>query len=269
MDDQTFNTIIDQVKDIHTDKMCPYLENEPLMDPKFSPRLQVIRDRCSYGLIEVSTNALLLDEEHGEQLIDILSGVSHEIWISFHGADKKSYETIMRLPFERTFGNVVSFLKLCDKRNPEMRVVLRGAGLPKLRRWGIKKFFRENDYRKFWEDTFKKHNIGLRPRIDFFNYHDRASNVKDPKLNLRQRPRRDLASINCPRVHGWLHFLYNGDLILCCMDYHRETVFGNIQKQSLDQILSGSKFVDLSAQAEGKVTSPDDFICRRCYSPGG
>lgn len=272
MDDRTFEIIIDQIKDIPTGKICPYLENEPLMDPKLFERIRIIRDTCTYGLIEVATNALLLDDERGRKLIDLLAEYPHEIWISFHGADKESYETVMRLPFEKTVSNVLSFLKLCDEMAPQMQVIVRGTGLPKLSRWESvrsAKFFGETAYRKFWEDALRAHNIQLRPRIDFFRYHDRAANVKDPRLNFRKKPRRDLASINCCRVHGWLHFLYNGDLILCCMDYHRETVFGNIREESLDQILKGPCFTELSAQARGQAPSPDDFICRRCFSPGG
>ncbi|MBM3303102.1 MAG: SPASM domain-containing protein, partial [Deltaproteobacteria bacterium] len=163
----------------------------------------------------------------------------------------------------------VNFLKLCDEQNPDMRVVLRGAGLPKLRRWGMKKFFGERQYRAFWQETLETHKIRLQPKIDFFYYHDRAANVTERGLNFRKGPRQDLSSINCPRVDAWLHFLYNGDLILCCMDYHRETAFGNIKTRSLKEILSGHDFKHLRAQARGEAASPDNFICRRCYSPGG
>jgi hypothetical protein len=269
MDDELFSSIVDQIKRIHVRKLCPYLENEPLMDKKIFDRLKVMRDSCSYDMIEISTNALLLNRDRAEQLIDILAPVRHEIWISFHGIDKDTYEELMQIPFEKTLSNVVNFLKMCDEKQAPIRPVLRGAGLPKVTRWRKSKFFSKRQYHKFWEDTFVEHGIRIRPRIDFFRYHDRAANITRKDLCVGKGPRRDLAKMNCPRVDNWLHFLYNGEMILCCMDYHRETVFGNIKTQSLDGILSGEPFARLRGQALGELPSPDDFICRRCFSPGG
>jgi hypothetical protein len=239
------------------------------MDARFFERLEAIRDRCNYGLIEIATNALLLNGERSRKLIRILTGVSHEIWISFHGFDKKSYEMVMGIPFEKTYANILNFLKQCDEDNPDMRVVIRGAGLPKLKKWGMRNFFTETQYQNFWHDSFERSSIRIRPRIEFFRYHDRAANVKKFGLNFRQSPRQDLSSIHCPRVDGWLHFLYNGELILCCMDYHRETVFGDIRKHTLEEILAGRAFSNLRGKALGESPSPKNFICRRCFSPGG
>ena len=239
------------------------------MDKEIFERMEIIRDTCTYDHIEFSTNALLLTGERSERLLDILDGVPHEIWISFHGVDKPSYEQVMQIPFDTAYRNVIDFLRLCEKKNPQPKVILRGAGLPKVKRWTGKKFFGKKQYERFWEDTLAERGITFRPHIQFFLYHDRAGSLTDPALTSRKSPRRDLKSINCPRVERWLHFLYNGDMILCCMDYHRATAFGNIQDNTLDEILQGESYQTLRGQAFGEIPAPDDFICRRCFSPGG
>jgi hypothetical protein len=269
MTDELFSLIIEQIKDIHTEKICPYLENEPLMDKKIFERIETIKQRCSYGHIEVSTNALLLTPYRAEGLLDALKDASHEIWISFHGVDKESYEQIMRIPFDQVYQNIIGFLKLCEKNSPKTKVVIRGAGLPKIKQWTRRRLFNKGQYERFWADSLDRHGIAFQPRIEFFRYHDRAGNLSERSLSFRAGPRRDLAGMNCPRVDKWLHFLYNGDMILCCMDYHRETVFGNIAESSIEGILNGNKYKDLQSLAMGEIPAPDNFICRRCFSPGG
>lgn len=269
MTDRLFSVIIDQIKDINTEKICPYLENEPLMDSKIFERIAIIRDSCTYGHIEVATNALLLTRSRSQRLLESLAGSAHEVWISFHGINKETYEEVMHIPFETAYHNVIDFLRLCEEASPQTKVVIRGAGLPKLKKWTKKRFFGKAEYERFWSDTLEKHGSRFRPEIEFFLYHDRAANVTDPSLAFRKRPRRDLSSIRCPRVERWLHFLYNGDMVLCCMDYHRETVFGNIESAPLKEILDGQPYNKLKGQASGQLPAPDNFICRRCFSPNG
>ena len=81
--------------------------------------------------------------------------------------------------------------------------------------------------------------------------------------------RPDLRGFQCSRLKNWLHFLYTGELTICCMDYHREEVFGDVTQTSLLEIFEGPIFNNLKDRVEGRVFSADDFICKRCISPGG
>jgi len=53
------------------------------------------------------------------------------------------------------------------------------------------------------------------------------------------------------------------------MDYHRETVFGNLKKQTISEIFESDTYNNIFKQVQGDLESPDDFICKRCQSPGG
>lgn len=268
MSEAVFERIVSQLEGREINKFCLYLENEPLLDPRLFKRLPIVLDRLAPRCVEISTNALVLTPDKLDRLGALLSGVRHEIWVSFHGKDKASYEAIMGLPYERALSNVVGLLKYTQ--HTPLRVILRGAGQPQHDDLRLPSNFTEAEYRAFWEGVFAEHGIvEPRPGINFFHYHDRSGTIMRNGLRLSAPVRPDLTGFRCDRVGGWLHFLYTGELVICCMDYHREEIFGDIARQDLDEILSGPDFGSLRAKVEGREASPDNFICKRCISPGG
>jgi hypothetical protein len=63
--------------------------------------------------------------------------------------------------------------------------------------------------------------------------------------------------------------MYNGDIRLCCMDYHHEVVLPNINQMSLLDYYHSREYHDIVSKVSGRTESPDNFICKRCISPGG
>jgi len=58
--------------------------------------------------------------------------------------------------------------------------------------------------------------------------------------------------------------LPNGDVVLCCMDYARRHVLGNLFHQSYEEIHAGAAMGAIRVQA---MTPGDDtLICRRCHN---
>lgn len=267
MSEALFERILEQLAPLPLAKICAYLENEPLLDPDIFPRIEKIKKRLRYQSLEFSTNARSLDAAAADRLAQAFTDVKHEIWVSFHGVDKRTHEGVMGLDYERCLENTIGLLKLSDQT--PLRVIIRGAGQAQHPDLAHDFEFSEQEYIAFWEGQLRKHNIRTRPGINWIRYHDRAGTIKRGDLRLKAPVREDLTGFACPRVDRWLHFLYTGELILCCMDYHRETVFGNVAEQDLDAILKGEAFAELRAMATGQAFSSPDFICKRCISPGG
>lgn len=267
MTEAVFDRILDQLSGRRLGKVCAYLENEPLLDPDIFRRIRAIKERLRFDSLEFSTNALSLDAAAAARLGELFADVKHEIWVSFHGVDKRTHQGVMGLDYERCLENVVGLLKLSDEL--PLRVIIRGAGLPQHPDLTHDFTFTEQAYKAFWEEQLRRHGIRNRPGINWIRYHDRAGTIRSRPIRLKAPVRTDLAGFSCPRPQGWLHFLYTGELILCCMDYHRETVFGDIAREDLDAILAGPAFGALLARIAGKEASPPDFICKRCISPGG
>jgi hypothetical protein len=267
MDDALFDRVLDQLAPLSLGKVCMYLENEPLMDPAIFERMELAKERLTFTSMEFSTNAQALGPEQAERLAATLQDVKHEIWVSFHGADKRTYEGVMGLDFEQGLANTVRLLKLSDRL--PLRIIIRGAGLPVSPELAHDFTFTEEEYQAFWKEQLARHGIRTRPGINYIRYHDRAGTIRRNSLRLGHIVRPDLAGFTCPRVGGWLHVLYTGELAICCMDYHREEIFGDLRTQDLADILAGPAYRNLSDRVEGRAQSAPDFICKRCISPGG
>lgn len=72
------------------------------------------------------------------------------------------------------------------------------------------------------------------------------------------------------RLAGCLAFLQKlvvsveGEVFLCCNDYKREYVLGNLRESSLREIVSRPRAVELRRFIFGIDDAPPDFICRQC-----
>lgn len=269
MTDATFARIMDELEGVRIGKLLMYLENEPLLDPALVERLETAKKRLRFQVLEVATNAAALTPEAADRLAACLGDVKNEIRVSFHGVDARTHEGCMGLDYEACLDNIVHLLRLAQK--VPLQVYLRGAGEPQATVPAHPFTFTEAQYHAHWDRIFAARGIVYRPRIDYIRYHDRARNIRRGPLRAAGEGvvRSRLDGFRCIRTERWLHFLHSGELTLCCMDYNREAVFGDIRRESLEAILGGASLALLRAQVRGEAAAPRDFICARCVSPGG
>ncbi len=267
MSDELFESIIDQLRPMKLAKLCLYHQNEPLLDPKFLDRLAKVRQQLRFKKLEISTNASALTEKTAKALADLLEGVGHEIWISFHGVDKESYEENMGLDFDRVLGNILILLKLSQERNLKIKIRSAGASVA-----GSESFspvhFGARQMEAFWEGIFDAHGIRHKPGLTYLAYHNRAGSLGRDGSS-QPAARRSLAGFYCVRADKWLHVLYNGDVVLCCNDYHRRTVIGNLREQGVSEVLVSPKFRQYRLMVMGLKKSSDNFLCKLCGKPPG
>jgi radical SAM protein with 4Fe4S-binding SPASM domain len=61
-----------------------------------------------------------------------------------------------------------------------------------------------------------------------------------------------------------VHITPHGKCVLCCQDYHDQYVIGDLNEESLKDILTGSRMALLRKWVYGVEEAPADFICRDC-----
>ncbi|MCU7834981.1 MAG: SPASM domain-containing protein [gamma proteobacterium symbiont of Taylorina sp.] len=97
-------------------------------------------------------------------------------------------------------------------------------------------------------------------------YHDQKIVVTDQKLDGRisiyERSNVNLTS-GCQMIHDLLIITNNGELQLCCYDYLKKYHFGNININTLTQILENSNFLEMRENLIKGYRSKYD-ICSRC-----
>ncbi len=67
----------------------------------------------------------------------------------------------------------------------------------------------------------------------------------------------------------WIHILPDARCVLCCQDYHAKYVVGDLNRQTLDEVLAGPEIARLRRWAYGLEDAPGDFICRHCIYARG
>jgi radical SAM protein with 4Fe4S-binding SPASM domain len=58
--------------------------------------------------------------------------------------------------------------------------------------------------------------------------------------------------------------LFNGDMILCCHDWRRTVVLGNLNESSIEDIWNSENFISLIRQYNAGDLSNLD-VCRKCF----
>ena len=240
-----YKKIIDECVKHPVRRISPYLSNEPLLDREIGKKIKYITlNKKDSTYTKINTNASLLDEEMALSLFD--SGLD-KISISFHGITKESYEKSMRgLNFKKNLENVKRFVKLKREKNlkkPNIRITMIHTSV-------VDKEL--DEIRKFWHQ--------LRLKVDVRALENRVNEkVLTAKLNLKKWERLK----NCRRLMEQAYISYNGDVILCCVDWERTTVLGNLKEQSLEEIWNSKKYMEIRKKyINGDIK---DTICGKCF----
>lgn len=266
MNEDVYKKIIDEISHYKLGKFCPYFD-EPLMDPKIFERIEYALPKLDFQVLELATNASLLSGSKLDDLVRIFSRVPNEIWVSFHGIDRETHFDIMGLEYDTCMANIHALIE--KSQDHDLNIVIRGSGMARVQAKNKPFWFNKEQYATFWQEEFKKHGYRKLPKIDYFTYHDRAGEIHRNEINFSMICRPNLNNFYCWRIDQWAHFLYSGEIILCCMDYQHRTVFGDITKNTLEEIYCSKEYMHLAKRVLGEAPAPDDFICKRCVSPGG
>jgi MoaA/NifB/PqqE/SkfB family radical SAM enzyme len=79
-------------------------------------------------------------------------------------------------------------------------------------------------------------------------------------------PKRKLAGCELigSRPIQHLHITPAGKCILCCQDYDENYVVGDLNRETIADVLSGDEMAKMRRWTYGVEEAPDDFICRTC-----
>ena len=258
-----YNKIVSDLEHYRLGKLCLYLQNEPLLDPRWLDLARHAVKKLLFQLFEISTNIAALTDSRLEELIELLKGIPHEVWVSFQGHDKETYEKIMGLNFERSLKNLEKFIKAAQANGINYKV--HGCGQSYKHEGRSTVLFPEDAYRDLFGKLAGKWGTG-RIKVEYFRFHDRAGAIGVNNFNCHII---DLSRRYCHRVDTWLQVQYDGSVIFCCNDYSRKYVLGDMKKQSIMEYFHSDLYRKHRDMGLGIIESPDDFICKRCIKPGG
>jgi radical SAM superfamily enzyme YgiQ (UPF0313 family) len=247
MEESLFRKIIDECSQCKSiERIILYLNNEPLTDPYLIDRINYAKEKVPWASVHILTNGLLLTDKTTEELIN---SKLDWIGISFQGIRKETIEKTMSIPFEVTLERISSFIeKVKEKKNIKDYVMIT---------------FLKHKYLTY-DEKEEAINFWKSKGIERISYFDgpisRAGNVKDlPRVYHKER------IIGCKSIWAdeMLHVVEDGKVVLCCMDWRREIILGDLNKETIYQVWNGER-KNIWQKIYGQKNISDNFLCKRC-----
>ena len=248
MTDELYAKIIDECSHHGIEKISLYLFNEPLLDRKIIERLKYAKAKNPGSRIRISTNAGLLTEKTSLEMADSVDFV----YLSVQGGitDRDKYEEVMGLNYDKTHKNMMGFIETAKtgRHNLKISNIAINNAIP---------FDTEEKLeaeRAFWM------NKGINT-LNFGGFSSWAGKLDTGRDNY-SRNIRGCSLKHRPLTH--VHVVENGDVILCCRDWDRECILGNLNESTIFDIWNSARYRDIVEKVYLGKKAPDNFLCYRC-----
>jgi radical SAM protein with 4Fe4S-binding SPASM domain len=254
MSEELFQKIVDEIAHHRVRRISPYSNNEPFLDPKMVERFRYIHRRVPGSKIVLTTNGSRLDEATVDGLLE--EDALHALYISFQGVEKAGYEASTRgsLVFEKTLANVERLIEKWKKAGGEKRfkIVVTMVATNLIDTEKAVAFWHAKGVQSKWTPL-----------------ENRGGNIAIAnQLSPDGKPLERYA--DCTRLFKQAYILWNGDMVLCCTDYTRRVVLGNVAETSIEQVWNAPKAVSIRRLfSEGHMDQLP--LCKDCtisHTPG-
>ncbi len=218
--------------------------NEPTVDPRFVDQVRSIRGA---GLPPSTlTNGTGLTPERTDALVE-LGGLRY-LSINISTLDRQRYKDDRGKDHLRRVLQNLDYAK--DKPvGEDMHIVVLGMG--------------DDTHKKDFEEL-RERFAGSRFDVRYFVANDRAGYLKVGLKARHDGPQLCGCEHMGSRPIHHLHITPRAKVILCCQDYNEATEIGDLERNSVREVLVGDDFARARRQVYGLEEAPDDFICHNC-----
>ncbi|MES1242295.1 MAG: radical SAM/SPASM domain-containing protein [Acidobacteriota bacterium] len=120
-----------------------------------------------------------------------------------------------------------------------------------------------DDHRRDFEEISRRF-AGSRFEVKYFEVMDRTGHVQIGHRPLVPNQRLCGCENVGSRPLQHIHITPRGQCVLCCEDYDEKYVVGDLNRESVREVLTGPKMALMRRWAYGVEEAPEDFICRHC-----
>jgi radical SAM family protein/iron-sulfur cluster protein len=237
MPQELFLKIIDECREFPLDRLEPFLNGEPWVDPRITERLDHIKRVLPRTKLGVYSNGYGLGPKKIDELVAI--GGVDKLVVSLNTLDAERYRSIMGFGLDRTLSNMRYLVDPVRREKAAREIVFRmtrmdDTSLPEQDRFVA--FCRE---------------LSVRPMISgLFNYKgDIPSGLPVPSYPCEHIDRLDILS--------------DGKVTLCCQDHEGEYSWGDLRTHSVLEVYRGTvarRYRDTLRAGRRREIDP----CNRC-----
>lgn len=224
------------------------LHGEPTLHPLLPQMISYLKSRDVTEIIEVFTNGSLLNPKLNKEIIN--AGLSR-INISVEGLSSEKYQEVtgVKIDMEEFIRNINNLYEI--RNNCRIYIKIVDVNLS------------EQDKDKFYstfgdicDEIFIESVVPQWAEINKFGL--KATGMYGQKISQYKYV--------CPFLFMYLHFNYDGTASGCTLDWCREVLIGDINKESVLEIWQGKKLKDLQIAHLEKKREKIPF-CAECLAP--
>lgn len=240
---ELFHKIVDDLTRTPPRRLGLYMMNEPLSDKRMPEFTAYVTEKLPETKSQVITNGTYLTKERGEALID--AGLK-QLKCSLQSLDPQTNKEIMGYESTKVIENCVNFQETIRRKRAKIdfrvSMVVTKINVGEIERT-----------RKFW----KKHGV----RLVTSALENRGGNIKAAEeLNVGAMK----SMGDCIRPSRDMMILFNGQVPLCCVDWLRTTILGDVSKQSVQEVWHSQRIQEIrDGLHEGNAKKLPE-ICINC-----
>lgn len=244
MDTKLFKEIIDQGVELGMLSLDACGFGDPFTDPQYKDKLAYVKTRYPFLKVYTSTTGQLLLRNRLSwvcQYIDTLK-------ISHYGFTKAVFEKVHggTLKFEKVSKNIHELLSIPQNRRPYiiMQFLILPENEHELEEWKM-----------YWEPKVDEILIWLPHNYGGGRYSKRPANagIQDCKPRSCGRP-----------FKGNLFVRENGEVSMCCFDFNRQLIIGDLRFQTIREVLEGEPLKKIRGVHTDGTFNESNYICKDC-----
>lgn len=240
---ELFHRIVDELAQTKPRRILLYLQNEPLNDPRLPEFTRCVTERMPDVTTLVTTNGVRLNEAMGEGLID--AGLKR-MKVSLQSLDDETNRALMGYEAAGVIDNVIAFKQRIKRKRSRLDLRVSMVVTSKNRE-------EIETARRFWRRQ------GVRLVVSALeNRGGNISNVEELGGDRMQ------TRSNCIRPSREMCILYNGQVVLCCVDWFRTVITGDLTAQSVREVWNNPVYARIrEGMCSGDAARLPD-ICTHC-----
>lgn len=238
MSNELFKKIINEIieNNLSHSYIYLYLQNEPLMDNDIFNKFKLIKKLSKEQILTgIVTNGTLFNDKKIKELVE--SNVD-SIIISLDSFKEKTYNKIRQgLIFKKVISNIDKIINSDYRNYFAVKFVLQKENIHEFK-----------EFKKYWKSRRIPIEISLlNNRSGDLNYYNNlVLNKRKIPISLKIRNIVDKMVIrSCHYPYLNFNILYNGDVIICCSDYNKKIILGNVNKSSVKEIWNSKKYQEI------------------------
>ena len=222
-----WSTITKIIREVgyRVDAICPFLMQEPMLEPRLASILANIKQYNSAITTMIYSNLSILHKDI-EKIIKL--GLLDTLEISFYGPTEQLYKKWQPpLNRDKTIANIKRVKALRDRlKRTKPKIEIHVLSIPEIMDnvWGYKEVAAYVD---------KITNV------QFDTFHGDIPDLAGDQTQYLGRPQ---PRTPCARLWTGVNIHFDGSVVPCCIDYNDEHVMGNVNDNTLDEIWNGKKF---------------------------